>query len=159
MQNRVTMLTFIPIRCHMNKIKLTVDVTLPGMAGGITTDLATIQRNILAIQDAFKQKIYNPGDIGASQVQVVTNVHQFICVINIAMRELTGYMCFINARATEIAALDMFYILCPVEEGFANLKQRFINVYSRIHNNLEVYPPQPVYFMGNKQAVLTELMY
>jgi len=153
------MFIFITIRYCMNKIKLTVDVTLPGMAGGITTDLVTIQRNILAIQDAFQQKIYSPGDIGTSQVQVVTNVHQFICVINIAMRELTGYMCFINARATEIAALDMFYVLCPIEDGFASLKQRFISVYNRIHNNQEVYPPQPVYFIGSKQAVLTELMY
>lgn len=143
----------------MNKIKLSVDITLPGMTGGKTTDLATIQQNILAIQDAFKRKIYNPGDIGAAQVQVVTNVHQFICVIDLNMSELAGYMCFINARATEFGALDIFHILCPVKEGFASLKQRFIDVYHGIHNNGEIYSPQPVYFIAHKQAALAELMY
>lgn len=143
----------------MNQIKLTVDIAMPGMAGGKTTDLCDIQRNILTIQNAFKQKIYNPGDIGSSQVQVVTNVHQFICIINITMRELSGYMCFINARATEITALDMFHILCPVKEGFANLKQRFIEVYHRIHNNNGAYPLQPVYFIAHRQVALAEIMY
>ncbi len=144
----------------MHEIKLTVDVTLPGMAGGTTTDLATIQENILAIQNVSNKKIYTAGDIRNSRVLVVTNVHQFICIINIKMRELSGYMSFINSRSSEFDALDIFHILCPVKDDYdTEMQERFVDLYRHIKDNQESYTPQPVYFLGKRKKIDAELMY
>ncbi|HWB27207.1 MAG TPA: hypothetical protein VG738_17145 [Chitinophagaceae bacterium] len=144
----------------MNELKLTVDTSLPGMAGGTTTDLATIQSNILAIQGLFRKKIYRPGDIRPQQVLVITNIYQFICVINIRVRELKGYMSFINSRKTEFTALDVFHLLCPAAENDSEeMEERFLHMYRHIKDNEQSYPPQPVYFVNGPKSLMVEMMY
>lgn len=144
----------------MKQLKLTVDITLPGMAGGKTCDLATIQRNILNIQHLLNRKIYKPADIRPAEVLVVTNIYQFICVINIKMREFTGYMSFINARKSEFAALDIFHLLCPSkDDDCPEMEERFLKTYRDLKESSQNYPLQPVYFIDNRAAAHVEMMY
>jgi hypothetical protein len=74
----------------MQSLHLTADFTLPGSIGACTKDIISIQKNIFAIQQAFGEKIYKPGDIGNTRVLIVTGVYNYVCVINLQLLELTG---------------------------------------------------------------------
>lgn len=135
-------------------------MSLPGMSGGRTTDIATIQKNILAIQGMLNKKIYSPGDIRPSQVIVVASIYHFICIINIRIRELKGYMAFINSRKDEFEVMDIFNMLCPPGENeTTEMQERFLQMFYRIKNNQRDYLLHHIYFVRNYKSLEAEMVY
>ncbi len=143
----------------MQRLTLTADIILPAMAGASTRDLASIQRNLLCIQKKFNKKIYSPGDIGNTRALVVTSVYHYACIINLRLRELTGYMSFINCQTNEFDALGALRLLCATTNSeWAEIESRFTNVY----NQIKLANDQPagiIYFEKKRISQAAELAY
>lgn len=134
----------------MQTISIIADVTLPGLFGAKTTDIIAIQKNILTIQQFTGKKIYAPGDIGKNSVLVVTGVGQYVCVISLALRELTGYMAFIDGQKSQAHAMSVFYALCPARADHQfDMEQRFTNTFYQVKNNAAPHTGPLLHFTGN----------
>ncbi len=143
----------------MQRLTLTADITLPGMAGASTRDLASIQRNVLCIQKNFNKKIYGPGDIGNTRALVVTSVYHYACIINLRLRELTGYMSFVNCQTIEFAALGALRLLCASSTSdWAEIESRFTIVCNQIRLATD-QPAGIIYFEKKRVSQAAELAY
>ncbi len=143
----------------MQSLHLIADFTLPGNTGARTKDITAIQKNILVIQQAFREKIYKPGDIGNTRVLVITGVCNYVCVISLQLLELTGYMSFINCEANEQAALGIFRAICPVRDSDAEeIEMRFAETYRKVKKGL-VDVHDTVLFVGKHAVQNAEMAY